>query len=56
MSGKVSADGSFEIRGLPEGHWRVVAQAYGPDTVWSRGEASVPAGTEVNIVLEPRDD
>ena len=56
MSGKVSPDGSFEIRGLPEGPWLVVARAYGPGTIWSRDETTTPAGAEVTITLKPRDD
>ena len=56
VHGKVSPDGIFEIPGLPEGTWTVVAQAYGEGNLWSRGEATAKPGEEVSITLTPGDD
>ena len=55
VSGTVDERGAFEIRGLPDGEWRVKARASGPDGTWSMGEVFVEAGDEVGILLEEHD-
>lgn len=51
--GIVNRDGSYEIRGLPEGTWTVVARARrGPERLEAR--ADVAAGGTADLVLRPR--
>ncbi len=49
--GSANPDGTFEIRGLPEGAWAVAAWAT-LDEAWLRAEAVVVAGGKVDLELK----
>ena len=51
--GVVTADGTYEIRGLPDGPWRVVATAEVGDTTYG-ADRVVAAGDSADLTLAPR--
>jgi 5-hydroxyisourate hydrolase-like protein (transthyretin family) len=57
VGAQVNPDGTFEIRGLPEGiTWTVAGTARSPDgSTWLTGQATVSAGATVEIELKPQE-
>lgn len=53
VQGRVQADGSYEISGLPAGRWRVTAQALVAEA-WLKALGEVEAGASLDLTLAPR--